>query len=730
MRPPVPDRCPDVRSLEHYLLGLGSADDGLTDHLTTCRVCGERMRRTPAEDAVVAAVREAKTLVQAEPPRGLRGLAPLLKCLRPRDATATWLGPGERTAGGVTYSFLRPAIDPSYLGSLGPYRVLEVLGAGGMGVVFRARDERLDRELAVKVIKPGLRARPKAVEQFLNEARAAAAVEHDNIVPVYQADEADGTPFLAMPLLRGESLEARLQREAGPLPVGEILRIGRETAAGLAAAHARGLIHRDVKPANLWLEEAAGGRVKILDFGLAAVAADGPTAEVAGTPAYMAPEQAGGKGVDGRADLFSLGCVLYRAATGRPAFQGETLVSTLFSVLHDRPQPPRQLNAALPPGLAALIVELIAKAPDERPATAAAVAERIARLEAPRRSWMSRRGWLVLASGGGLATGVGLWAWFGQKPQPRAEPFAGELRKHDKHTRAVTALALVAVKDDWLVVSAGLDRRVWLWKTTADETTPLRPNRGGSFFDVPLLALGVSPDGRRVAVGGGDKALPDNNRFWQWDLDARRELPVTIDPHPGLIQALAYDGTGGRVVEGRSDGLISVWDVAAGKGGGGYADRDPKRANLGIHAVAANAEFAVAGGGDGSVIVLDLEPIAHRKTYPDAHGGGVSAVAVLADGGFVSGGRDGAIRVWDGGKPPRVLPAHDKAIHALAVNSDGARMVSGGADGTLRVWDLPAGKVVRELRGATAINAVAMYADGSHAVTGGADGAVRLWKLP
>src|SRR5262249_53059125 len=218
-----------------------------------------------------------------------------------------------------------------------------LLGAGGMGLVFEAQDPDLRRPVALKVMRPEVAARAEARQRFLREARTAAALNHDHVLPIYQVGEANGVPLIAMPLLAGEALEARLRRE-GRLPVAEVLRIGRETAEGLAAAHAAGLVHRDLKPSNLWLE-APGGRVKVLDFGLARplqtdvhLTASGV---VVGTPGYMSPEQADGEPLDGRSDLFSLGCVLYRAATGVSPFQGKTLSALLLAVARDDPRPPR-----------------------------------------------------------------------------------------------------------------------------------------------------------------------------------------------------------------------------------------------------------------------------------------------------------------------------------------------------------------------------------------------------
>jgi hypothetical protein len=275
-----------------------------------------------------------------------------------------------------------------------------------MGVVLLAEDLRLGRRAAVKVMLPELAEGRDCRERFMREARAAAAVDNDHVVPIYEVGEDRGVAYLAMPLLRGETLEARLRRD-GALPARDVLRVGREAALGLAAAHEQGLIHRDIKPANIFLEDraargageardgprsaapasAAGPpRVKVLDFGLARAAAGGAEVtrlgSVLGTPSYMAPEQADGAPVDGRCDLFSLGCVLYRASTGASPFERPGVTATLMAVAAHDPPRPVDLTPGLPPGLSALIMALLAKDPGGRPASALEVAARLAELEA------------------------------------------------------------------------------------------------------------------------------------------------------------------------------------------------------------------------------------------------------------------------------------------------------------------------------------------------------------
>ena len=203
--------------------------------------------------------------------------------------------------------FLAPSGKPGSLGRLGHYEVLEVVGRGGMGVVLRAFDERLHRVVAIKVMAAQLATSATARKHFTREAQAAAAVSHDHVVTIHAVEEADGLPYLVMQYVAGMSLQERLNRE-GPLQLPEVLRIGTQVAAGLAAAHAQGLVHRDVKPANILLENGVE-RVKLTDFGLAQAADDATLSQlgvVAGTPMFMSPEQARGGPLDHRSDLFSL----------------------------------------------------------------------------------------------------------------------------------------------------------------------------------------------------------------------------------------------------------------------------------------------------------------------------------------------------------------------------------------------------------------------------------------
>jgi serine/threonine protein kinase len=249
---------------------------------------------------------------------------------------------------------------------LGHYKILEKLGEGGMGVLYRALDTHLDRPVAIKVLRPELVGDPERKRRFVLEAKAASALNHPNIVTIYDIDTAAGVDFIAMEFIDGVALGRRI--EAG-LPRDEALVFARQIASALAAAHAAGIVHRDIKPANIMV--TAAGQVKVLDFGIAklteaAVVSEteatltsrGQTREgsVIGTVAYMSPEQAEGKAVDARSDVFAFGVVLYEMLAGRRPFQGDTTLATLTAILHEPPPP-----LPLPEVLASLLGRCLEK---------------------------------------------------------------------------------------------------------------------------------------------------------------------------------------------------------------------------------------------------------------------------------------------------------------------------------------------------------------------------------
>jgi eukaryotic-like serine/threonine-protein kinase len=358
-------------------------------HVETCAHCQDRLAKTAADDrewAEVRSVLQTRTDECADDasdytidePRSSSGSTPVLRGPRP-----------------IKLDFLSPGAHPELLGQLGRYQIEQVIGAGGMGIVLKGFDTNLNRPVAIKVLAPHLAHSGAARQRFAREARAAAAVVHEHIVAIYNVESEQETPFLVMQYVPGRSLQDRVD-QGGPLTAEEISRIGMQAAAGLAAAHAQGVIHRDVKPGNILLENGVE-RVLLTDFGLARAADDASLTHsgiVAGTPHYMSPEQASGEATDGRSDLFSLGAVLYFMATGHPPFRAEQAMAVLNRICHDRHRPVRDVNPQLPYELADVIDRLLEKRPSRRFASAEdvrqALADVLKSLQSPR-PWRRRR---------------------------------------------------------------------------------------------------------------------------------------------------------------------------------------------------------------------------------------------------------------------------------------------------------------------------------------------------
>jgi serine/threonine protein kinase/Leucine-rich repeat (LRR) protein len=275
-------------------------------------------------------------------------------------------------------SFLQPSEKPGSLGRLAHYEVLEVLGNGGFGTVVKAFDEKLHRFVAIKLMSPFLAATAAPRKRFVREARTAAAVRHENVIAIYAVED-EPIPYLVMDYIAGRTLQQKLEA-TGPPDLLDVLKIGRQISAGLAAAHATGLIHRDIKPGNILLEDGTL-HVKITDFGLARAADDASITQsglVAGTPMFMAPEQAQGEPIDQRADLFSLGSVLYTMCSGRPPFRAANTMAVLKRVVEDTPRPIQEIIPDVPDWLCELISRLHAKNPADRITSAQDVAELLA----------------------------------------------------------------------------------------------------------------------------------------------------------------------------------------------------------------------------------------------------------------------------------------------------------------------------------------------------------------
>jgi hypothetical protein len=267
---------------------------------------------------------------------------------------------------------------------IGGYAVLGLIGSGAMGRVYLAHDARLDRRVAIKVMNAEKACVPAARQRFIRESQAAASIEHPHVLTIHQVGEDHGLPFIVMQYLQGSTL-AEFRRATGRPTLREVLRIGREIAEGLAAAHRHGLVHRDIKPDNVFLE-GEDRAVRIIDFGLARDFSSGPTTvtvegAIVGTPAYMPPERIGGDGVDGRSDLFGLGVILYELLSGRLPFDGQSMVAMLASISRGEPRPLAEAAPDVPAAVAEFVMRLMAHDKQRRPADAQAVAAELSALE-------------------------------------------------------------------------------------------------------------------------------------------------------------------------------------------------------------------------------------------------------------------------------------------------------------------------------------------------------------
>ena len=388
--------CSDAR-LKDLLSGEETSEEFQTAsrHVETCRRCQSRLAELSGENELLVDIRESLTdRDQLEPYHSSLNSSVVISFEgNVNDEASAECEP-------VSLGFLAPPGHPEMLGRIGRYDVERMIGSGGMGIVLKGFDTELHRVVAIKVLKPHLAHNGAARQRFAREARSAAAVVHEHVIPIYDVQPDEETPFLVMQYVPGQSLQTRVD-DRGPLKPTEVLRISRQIAAGLSAAHAQGLVHRDVKPANILMEESVD-RILISDFGLARTADDATltrTGIVAGTPHYMSPEQASGKSVDHRSDLFSLGSVIYFMCTGRPPFRAEHAMAILNRICHDTHRPVDEVNRDIPAELAEIVDKLLSKEPKDRFRDALEVERRFESILIERQSghrsatlrW--RRGW-------------------------------------------------------------------------------------------------------------------------------------------------------------------------------------------------------------------------------------------------------------------------------------------------------------------------------------------------
>jgi len=330
-------------------------------HIETCVTCRQQMESMAASDGWWTETREVLSSFEPQEDGSLN------------DSQVDSIVANDNPA--IPLDFLSPSDNPAMLGQLGEFEILEQIGCGGMGIVLKGYDHELNRYVAVKVLHPFCATSAAARKRFVREAQASAAIVHQHVVAIHAVDPHHHPPYLVMPFVPGESLQQRLNRQ-GAFDVVDVLRIGQQVAEGLAAAHAQGLVHRDIKPGNILLERNVE-RVLLTDFGLARAADDASLTRsgvIAGTPQYMSPEQARGDQIDHRTDLFSLGTVLYTLLAGHSPFRAESAMTVLRRVCDDTPRPLREVNPSVPVWLEAIIARLHEKQVDQRYSSASELA--------------------------------------------------------------------------------------------------------------------------------------------------------------------------------------------------------------------------------------------------------------------------------------------------------------------------------------------------------------------
>jgi WD40 repeat protein/serine/threonine protein kinase len=704
---------PDV--LEQLLRGSLPEEqaDRLGEHLVGCAPCRallERLSERPVLQHWASAYRSFRSPAADEP-----GLATLLAKLS-SGSPANLRASGEPVAPADTsLRFLATPEREGDLGKLGPYRVVEELGRGGMGIVLRAYDEELRRTVALKVLPPE-RADARARARFVREARAAAGLSHENVVPVHAvANPPDGPPYFVMPYVEGPTLRQRI-KAIGRLSPAEAARIAEQMAEGLAAAHRAGLVHRDIKPANVILDTASG-QAKITDFGLVRVAAlpGGTTQDgaVRGTPEYMSPEQVRTPDrIDARSDLYSLGVTLYEALTGNVPFHGVAHM-VLQQILNDEPRPPRRLNDSIPRDLETICLKCLQKEPAKRYTRASDLADDLRRFLAgkpiqarPIRVWERVVKWarrrpaaaalLTVSSLASVLLVAGLVVGIGREKEARQE--IDRAYQRERQISYLNAIAdaehEIAAKNwgraDELLEECPEKLRGWEWHylKRLRHTSPISPLpmgeqivMGGGFD------LAFHPDGRLLAI-------PSRDNIQVCDPSSGREV-WTLGGHTGRVLGVAFSPDGHRLASTSEDKTVKVWDIATGR------------------------ELLHLCGHKERVIGVAFSPDGQR----------LASASGETD-------RRGQVKVWDAASgqllfsfPGQAVPVSSLLVH-LAFSPDGRRLASGSVDNSVKVWNLTTSQEVHTLSGHTKpILHVTFSPNGRRLISAGRDRRVNVWDL-
>jgi hypothetical protein len=606
-----------------------------------------------------------------------------------------------------------------------------------MGVVLKAFDPPLHRVVAIKVLDPEIANRAGARRRFLREAAAVAPIHHDHVITIHAIAEEQGLPYILMQYIAGESLQERLNAE-GPLELNETLRIGMQVAAGLAAAHAHGVVHRDIKPANILLENGVA-RVKITDFGLARVNEDGSASQngvIAGTPQYMAPEQARGECVDQRADLFSLGSVLYVMCTGQLPFSAPTTLGVLHRVVGDEPRHIKEFNPGIPDWLVAVVRKLHAKDPAKRFQSAADVEELLRRHLAnpliadcqsasqseickPKSAIRWHRWAIAAAVLLCVLAGLGVTEATGVS---QVVPTVIRILQGDGSLVVQVDDPQVRVTvegDGGLVITGAGPQEVRL----RPGSYKLRASKDGKTVREELV--NITRGGRQV-VTVTLEAAGQASALASTAAQAKAPEPRFVG-HTGPILCTAFSRDGRQVLTGSADMTVRLWDVGTGQTVQQFDGHTDEVTAVGFCYGAAEPVLVISAGADRTVRLWNIKGTQVGKLA--GHTGSVRSLASSARGLIVSGSDDGTVRLWSKAES-RSLTGHEGPVASVGVSSDGQKIISGGLDGTVRIWQASTGKELHCFRNHSGeVYAVGLSADGRRGLSGGNDKIVRLWDV-
>jgi WD40 repeat protein len=689
------------------------------------------------------------------------------------------LGPDNPVSVGPDSEGAPPAVEG--------YEILGVLGRGGMGVVYKARQLALKRIVALKMILAGGHAGPEQRARFRGEAEAVARLQHPHIVQIHEIGEADGCAFISLEHLEGGTLTQKLR--GLPQPPAEAAGLVRTLAQALHHAHERGVVHRDLKPGNVLL--AADGTPRITDFGLARLVEAGPgltaTGAILGTPSYMAPEQAEGKKeVGAAADVYALGAILYECLTGRPPFLAATALETVQQVLTQEPVPPRRLQPGTPRDLEVICLHCLRKEPGRRYGTAGHLAEDLRRFEAGEpivarptgllertRKWVKRRpalASLLAVSAAALLALLGGGVYFTSELQAERDTAQWERDQAQTQERRAEGLRKRAEKGETeakerldlanrMLLTAQLWRVATLWERDpvqglARLEDPQRcPPRLRDFtwgfyhrlcnrlrfrltgHDAPITSVAFTRDSLTLATASAGRVDGKGPRVGVvkfWDMATGRERATFKDPASGFT-SVAFSPDGLTLAMAGSDATVKLWDVARGE----------VRAVLRGHksrvltvAFSPDGATLASAGSDKTVNLWDVRTLKERASL-GGHLGQIQCVAFSLDGRTLASAghstREGELRLWDvaSGKPRGILKGHTSGVMSVAFSPDGRTLASGGTDFALRLWDLAAQKerAVFHGLGVGPIHALAFAPDGQTLATGGAQGLLILWDV-